>query len=62
VVVLLMKITDDKFYDAKDEEGDINAEEMELIMNAGGGIPVVDGKPKPLLPPLAERIAVESAW
>lgn len=46
--------TDDEFHDAK-EDDDIDAEEMRLIMNAGSGIPIVDGKPKPLLPPLAER-------
>jgi hypothetical protein len=46
--------TDDEFHDAKEEE-DIDAEEMRLVMNAGSGIPVVDGKPRPLLPPLAER-------
>lgn len=47
--------TDDEFHDAKDEEEHIDAEEMRLIMNAGSGIPIVDGKPKPLLPPLAEH-------
>jgi hypothetical protein len=46
--------TDDEFHDAKEEE-DIDAEEMRLVMNAGSGIPIVDGKPKPLLPALAER-------
>lgn len=47
-------VTDDDYHDAK-EEDDIDAEEMRLIMNAGSGIPIVDGKPKPLLPPIAER-------
>jgi carboxy-terminal domain RNA polymerase II polypeptide A small phosphatase len=47
--------TDDEFHDAKDEEEHIDAEELRLIMNAGSGIPIVDGKPKPLLPPLAEH-------
>ncbi|CAG8690207.1 5127_t:CDS:2, partial [Acaulospora colombiana] len=46
--------TDDEFHDAKEEE-DLDAEEMRLIMNAGSGIPIVDGKPKPLLPPVAEK-------
>lgn len=44
--------TDDDFHDAK-EEDDIDAEEMRLVMNAGSGIPIVDGEPRPLLPPLA---------
>ena len=47
--------TDDEFHDAKEEDEHIDAEEMRLIQNAGSGIPIVDGKPKPLLPPLAER-------
>lgn len=46
--------TDDEYHDAKEEE-DLDAEEMRLIMNAGSGIPIVDGKPKPLLPPIAEK-------
>jgi RNA polymerase II subunit A small phosphatase-like protein len=46
--------TDDDFHDAK-EEDDIDAEEMRLILNAGSGIPIVNGEPRPLLPPLAER-------
>lgn len=46
--------TDDDFHDAK-EEDDIDAEEMRLIMNAGSGIPIVNGEPRPLLPPLAEH-------
>lgn len=47
--------TDDEFHDAKEEDEHIDAEEMRLIMNCGSGIPIVDGKPKPLLPPIAER-------
>lgn len=46
--------TDDEYHDAKEEE-DIDAEEMRLIMNAGSGIPIVDGKPTPLLPPVSEQ-------
>jgi RNA polymerase II subunit A small phosphatase-like protein len=46
--------TDDEYHDAKEEE-DLDAEEMRLIMNAGSGIPIVDGKPKPLLPPILEK-------
>lgn len=47
--------TDDDFHDAREEE-DLDAEEMRLIMNCGSGIPIVDGVPKPLLPPLAEAL------
>ncbi|KAG8824256.1 hypothetical protein FRC19_002139 [Serendipita sp. 401] len=47
--------TDDGDYHETKEEDDIEAEEMRLILNGGSGIPIVDGKPKPLLPPLAEK-------
>ncbi|KAG8830791.1 hypothetical protein FRC17_004249, partial [Serendipita sp. 399] len=47
--------TDDGDYHENKEEEDIEAEELRLILNGGSGIPIVDGKPKPLLPPIAEK-------